>query len=94
MIVMSSDGALPDATGRLRRRGRLPRRLGDAPTAATRFLTLEQVAEELGVGYAGAYRLVRTGELPGIKLGGRGVWRVERAVLDEWRGKAPREAAE
>ncbi len=61
------------------------RRLGDAPTQAARFLTLEQVAAELGVTHAAAYRLVRTGELPAIKLGGRGVWRVERAVVNKWR---------
>jgi excisionase family DNA binding protein len=28
------------------------------------------------------YALVRSGELPAIKLGGRGVWRVDRAKLD------------
>lgn len=49
-----------------------------------RFLTLNQVAEELAVSHAQAYALVRTGEIPAIKLGGRGQWRVERDRLEEF----------
>ncbi|WP_117214422.1 helix-turn-helix domain-containing protein [Allorhizocola rhizosphaerae] len=47
-----------------------------------RFLTLEQVAEELNTSVAQIYALVRRGELPAIRLGGRGQWRVERAKLE------------
>jgi excisionase family DNA binding protein len=30
------------------------------------------------------YALVRSGELPAIKIGGRGVWRVDRTHLDDY----------
>lgn len=50
----------------------------------TRFLTLEQVAEELNTSAAQIYALVRRGELSAIRLGGRGQWRVERRRLEEF----------
>jgi prophage regulatory protein len=31
--------------------------------------------------------LLRSGDLPGVKLGGRGQWRVERSKLEEWIGE-------
>jgi len=49
-----------------------------------RFLTLEQVAEELNTSVAQIYALVRRGEMPAIRLGGRGQWRVERRRLEEF----------
>ena len=49
-----------------------------------RFLTLEQVAEELSTSVAQIYALVRRGELSAIRLGGRGQWRVERQKLEEF----------
>ncbi|WP_155369674.1 helix-turn-helix transcriptional regulator [Catellatospora vulcania] len=52
-----------------------------------RFLTLEQVAEELSTSTAQIYALVRRGELAAIRLGGRGQWRVERARLEEFIGR-------
>ena len=47
-----------------------------------RFYTLEQTARYLNVSRPQVYSLVRSGELPAIKLGGRGVWRVDRHQLD------------
>jgi excisionase family DNA binding protein len=47
-----------------------------------RFLTLADVAETLNVSASQVYALVRNGELPAIKLGGRGQWRVEESALD------------
>lgn len=55
--------------------------------ATPRFLTLEQVAIELSTSEAQIYALVRRGELPAIRLGGRGQWRVERARLEEFIAK-------
>ena len=52
--------------------------------AQPRFLTLDQVAEELSTTTAQIYSLVRRGELPAIKLGGRGQWRIERTRLEEY----------
>lgn len=49
-----------------------------------RFLTLADVAETLNVSASQVYALVRNGELPAIKLGGRGQWRVEEAALDSF----------
>lgn len=46
-------------------------------------LTLNAVAEELGVHYMTAYRYVRTGRLPAAKVGGG--WLVERDDLDAFR---------
>ena len=49
-----------------------------------RFLTLADVAEVLNTSSSQVYALVRSGELPAIKLGGRGQWRVERTALEEY----------
>jgi len=49
-----------------------------------RFLTLTDVAEVLNTSSAQVYALVRRGELPAIKIGGRGQWRVESAALEEF----------
>ncbi|NGN95412.1 helix-turn-helix domain-containing protein [Nocardioides sp. KC13] len=49
-----------------------------------RFLTLADVAEVLNTSSAQVYALVRRGELPAIKIGGRGQWRVESSVLEKF----------
>jgi excisionase family DNA binding protein len=49
-----------------------------------RFLTLADVAEVLNTSGAQVYALVRRGELPAIKIGGRGQWRVEAVQLEEF----------
>lgn len=49
-----------------------------------RFLTLEDVQEILNCSPTQAYSLVRTGELPAIQIGGRGVWRVEATELEAY----------
>ncbi|MBZ5735073.1 helix-turn-helix domain-containing protein [Nocardioides sp. TRM66260-LWL] len=52
--------------------------------ASPRFLTLADVAEVLNTSSAQVYALVRRGELPAIKIGGRGQWRVEGERLEEY----------
>jgi excisionase family DNA binding protein len=52
------------------------------PRIESRFLTLDDVATYLSVSVPQAYALVRSGDLPAVKLGGRGVWRVDRRQLD------------
>jgi len=61
------------------------------PSGLGRFLTLADTAEVLNISASQAYALVRSGELPAIKIGrsgqgdgqgGRGQWRVERDVLE------------
>ena len=51
---------------------------------APRFLLLSDVAAELNVSDSQVYHMVRSGELPAIKVGGRGQWRVARARLEEY----------
>ncbi|MES2171322.1 MAG: helix-turn-helix domain-containing protein [Actinomycetota bacterium] len=51
---------------------------------SSRFLTLADTAEILNVSASQAYALVRSGELPAIKIGGSGHWRVERSVLESY----------
>ena len=52
--------------------------------AAGRFLQLTDVAEILNISSSQTYALVRSGQLPAIKIGGRGQWRVERVQLEEF----------
>lgn len=52
--------------------------------ATPRFLRLTDVAEILNISAAQAYALVRSGELPAVKLGGRGQWRVEQDKLEAY----------
>ena len=54
------------------------------PGVEPRFYTLEDVATILNVRVAQVYALVRSGDLPAVKLGGRGVWRVDRGQLEEY----------
>ncbi|WP_018505748.1 helix-turn-helix domain-containing protein [Parafrankia discariae] len=49
-----------------------------------RFLQLSDVAEILNISASQTYALVRSGELPAIKIGGRGQWRVERSELEAY----------
>jgi len=49
-----------------------------------RFLTLADTAEVLSISAKQAYALVRSGELPAIKVGASGQWRVERTVLEAY----------
>lgn len=50
--------------------------------AGDRFLNLAQVGDELGTSRSQVYALVRSGVLRGIKVGGRGQWRVGREDLE------------
>lgn len=52
-----------------------------SPLEPGRFLTLTDVAEVLSLTAAEVVALVRSGELPAIRLGSIGQWRVEQPVL-------------
>jgi excisionase family DNA binding protein len=47
-------------------------------------LTLADVAEILNTSSAQVYAMVRRKELPAIKIGGRGQWRVEASQLEAY----------
>ncbi len=49
-----------------------------------RFIPLAEVSEILDISSAQAYALVRSGDLPAIKVGGRGQWRVEVTELEAY----------
>jgi excisionase family DNA binding protein len=51
--------------------------------APERLLTPEQVAERLGLSVLTVRAWLRSGQLPGVKPGGR-VWRVREHDLDEY----------
>ncbi|MGL5809750.1 MAG: helix-turn-helix domain-containing protein [Nocardioides sp.] len=53
-------------------------------TASPRFLTLSEVAEIMNTSTSQVYALVRRGDLPAIKMGGRGQWRVEKDRLEDF----------
>jgi excisionase family DNA binding protein len=59
------------------------RRCKDNPVSS-RCLTLADVAENLNSSASQTYALVRSGELPAIKIGGRGQWRVEASELESY----------
>ncbi|MDF1479204.1 helix-turn-helix domain-containing protein [Leifsonia sp. H3M29-4] len=49
-----------------------------------RFLTLADTAEVLAISTKQAASLIRSGELPAIKVGAGGQWRIERTVLESY----------
>lgn len=55
-----------------------------AAPSLPRFFALTEVAEVLNISVSQAYALVRRGDLPAIKIGGRGQWRVEATALEDY----------
>lgn len=49
-----------------------------------KFLTLPDVAETLSISMSQTRALIKSGDLEGIQIGGRGQWRVEEEKLDEY----------
>jgi excisionase family DNA binding protein len=61
--------------------GHTMKSMTEEPRKPPRFFTIEQVAEELSVGVPLVRGMLRTGELRGIQVGGRGVWRIGIVTL-------------
>jgi excisionase family DNA binding protein len=61
---------------------------------APRFLTLADVSETLNISASQTYALVRNGDLPAIKVGGRGQWRVEASELEAYIARLYTETAD
>ncbi len=59
-----------------------------ATDPARRFFSLPDVAEILSISVPQVYALVRRGDLPAIKIGGRGQWRVESTALEAYIAEA------
>lgn len=49
-----------------------------------RFLTLQQVADELNTKHSTIRALIASGDLPAIQIGGRGQWRIERNKFEDY----------
>jgi excisionase family DNA binding protein len=67
-------------------------------TTPRRFLTIDQAAGELNVSESQIRAMLRSGELRGIQIGGRGVWRIgvtdlENFIADAYERTATRIAA-
>jgi prophage regulatory protein len=56
----------------------------DERSKPLRFLTLQQVADELNTRHSTIRALIASGDLPAIQIGGRGQWRIERAKLEDY----------
>ncbi|WP_369744461.1 helix-turn-helix domain-containing protein [Paenarthrobacter sp. AMU7] len=59
-----------------------------------RFLTIEQVAEELNVSIAQVRALLKAGDLRGIQVGGRNVLRIGANNVDAYIAEAYKRTAE
>ena len=46
------------------------------------FLTVPEAAQLLRIGERTAYKLVRDGRLPAVKVGNQ--WRIEKGAFEEW----------
>ncbi|RIK09161.1 MAG: DNA-binding protein [Acidobacteria bacterium] len=57
-----------------------------------RLLTPDEVAEYLNITVSQVYTLMRDGELVALKIGKRGVWRVDRDELDAYISRLKSEA--
>ena len=58
--------------------------MNDATAGLGRFLTLTDAADLLNVSATQVSELVHSGELPAIRVGSPGHWRIERAVLEAY----------
>ncbi len=56
----------------------------DGQPRPLRFLTLQQVADELNTKHSTVRALIASGELPAIQIGGRGQWRIERSKIEDY----------
>lgn len=59
-----------------------------------RFLTIEQVAEELNISVSQVRALLRAGDLRGIQVGGRNVWRIGATDVEDYISEAYKLTAE
>lgn len=84
--------------GRVKAEGRTKDEAVTDEPRPRRFLAIEQAAEELNVNPNQSRALLRSGELRGIQVDGRGVWRigandVEDSIAEAYRRTAERIAA-
>ncbi|MBT2532804.1 helix-turn-helix domain-containing protein [Arthrobacter sp. ISL-48] len=61
---------------------------------AARFMTIEQVAEALSVGIPQVRSLLKSGELRGLQIGARGLWRIGVQDFEDYIAEAYRQTAD
>ncbi|MDR6688964.1 excisionase family DNA binding protein [Arthrobacter sp. 1088] len=59
-----------------------------------RFLTVEQVAEDLNVSEVQVRSPLKSGDLKGIQIGGRNVWRIGASDVEDYIAEAYKRTAE
>lgn len=72
-------------------------RINRMPTpheTSARFLTIDQVASDLNVGLPQVRALLRSGELRGLQIGARRIWRIGVQDLEKYITEAYRQTAE
>jgi excisionase family DNA binding protein len=47
-------------------------------------MTIKEIMERLAIGRDSVYAMLRTGQLPAIRVGGRGQWLVTRHAFETW----------
>jgi excisionase family DNA binding protein len=57
-------------------------------------MTIEQVAEELSVGIPQVRSLLKSGELRGLQIGARGLWRIGVQDFEDYITEAYRQTAD
>jgi excisionase family DNA binding protein len=62
-------------------------------TVGRHSMTVTEAARELGIGVEQVRRLLRSGALSGVPLGGQHGWRVARTSVHDYRGERLRGAA-
>ena len=62
----------------------MPEAQADPTPVRFRFLTIDDVAEELATSPAQIRVLIRRKELPALQIGGRGQWCIERAKIEAY----------
>ncbi|WP_407343472.1 helix-turn-helix transcriptional regulator [Pengzhenrongella phosphoraccumulans] len=49
-----------------------------------RFISLARACQTLGISSSQGYALVKSGQIPAIQIGGRGIWRIEVGELEAY----------
>lgn len=59
--------------------------VSDATDSKTpRFITMKDLAKMFAVSERAATSLIKSGDIPAIQVGGRGVWRIETVKVEEY----------
>ena len=83
-FLSNSYESYPHARGRCGHPTIIGSMTADRQDDVTRFLTVADAAEVLSVAPTDVVGLIETGELPAIRVGRPGAWRIERVELEAY----------